>query len=439
MSPMTVLFAVGLVPLFHWTGRGLPPQERRWVYILLATAIAVRVALILGLFLASDRDQTIFSTFFGDERYLELRALWIRNQAVGVPISKEAFLYSGNDVGWTSYITVLAFLQVLVGPAPYGARLFALFLYLTTAVTLFRVMRARIGPSAAFAGLTLVLWIPTLLLWSISLLKEPLYLAFVAAAILLVAGACRPGRVLYRLAAIMAAALCLAALETVRPGGAMLVAAGIGVGLVLRLLAWNGRVAAVSAVVVPLVLSAALTRPAISDPLMRQIKWAANWHRGHVFTPGHGFKTMDEQYYVERFYDERLTTFDGAAAARFVIRSAVAFATMPLPWQVETATERIIVPEQMLLYCLLLLMVVGIPIAAHRDPLLTSILCGYAIVSAGVIAITSGNVGTLVRHRALVVPFVVWFAAVGAERVVSWLADRASKDSARFSPRVTEA
>jgi hypothetical protein len=158
-----------------------------------------------------------------------------------------------------------------------------------------------------------------------------------------------------------------------------------------------------------------------------------------VFTPGHGFKTMDEQYYIERFYDERLETFDGAAAARFVVRSALAFATMPLPWQIETATERVIVPEQMLLYCLLLLMVIGVPIAARRDPLLTSILCGYAIISAGVIAVTSGNVGTLVRHRALVVPFVVWFAALGAERVVSWLVERESRNSARFSARVTEA
>jgi hypothetical protein len=68
-------------------------------------------------------------------------------------------------------------------------------------------------------------------------------------------------------------------------------------------------------------------------------------------------------------------------------------------------------PEQCAWYALVVFAVVGVRAAARRDPLLTSML--VACVVAGMIIITpnSGNVGTLVRHRDMVVPAIVWLAA----------------------------
>jgi len=429
LSPMTLIFAVALVPLFRWSSRGLPETEALWLYILLGTAIAARLLVIAGLVFATDPETTIFATFFGDERYLELRSLWVRNLALGIPISGESFVYSGNDLGWTSFITVAAFLQVLIGPAPYGLRLFDLLLFLAGAVALFRAVRARIGREAAFGGLAIMLWMPSLFIWSIALLKEPLYLGLVTATLLLVVYACRPHQWQRRVMALIAAAACILAIETVRAGGATLVSAGVIAGLAFRVLAWNRRVAIVSAVVAPIVAAAMLLVPAVSGRVMDQVKWGANWHRGHVFTPGHAYKTMDERYYVERFYDRPLDSFHGPEAVRFVVRSTVAFLVVPLPWQIETAAERLIIPEQVMLYCLLLFLPIGIAHAAGRDPLLTSVLCGYAAVSVFIVAMTSGNVGTLVRHRALVVPYIVWFGALGAERALAWIVRRAGARS----------
>jgi hypothetical protein len=47
------------------------------------------------------------------------------------------------------------------------------------------------------------------------------------------------------------------------------------------------------------------------------------------------------------------------------------------------------------------------------------------------VALTGGNIGTLIRHRGLTFPYFTWLAALGACSVVYWLAARPS--AARLS------
>jgi hypothetical protein len=69
----------------------------------------------------------------------------------------------------------------------------------------------------------------------------------------------------------------------------------------------------------------------------------------------------------------------------------------------------------------------GVRAGYRRDPLVTCLLVGYLVPTAVVVALTTGNVGTLVRHRTLIVPFLVWLSALG------WF-DLASR---RFAPNGT--
>jgi len=55
----------------------------------------------------------------------------------------------------------------------------------------------------------------------------------------------------------------------------------------------------------------------------------------------------------------------------------------------------------------------------------TLILAATAIVGGVVIAISNGNIGTLVRFRDTLVPFVVWLSALGAVASVRSVARRA--------------
>lgn len=88
-------------------------------------------------------------------------------------------------------------------------------------------------------------------------------------------------------------------------------------------------------------------------------------------------------------------------------------ATAPVPLAARTATDLMLIPEMLLWYTSLVLAAVGgYSIVRSRDPRFTfGLLTFVAIVL--VLSLAEGNLGTLVRHRAMLIPFVVIMAAAG--------------------------
>jgi hypothetical protein len=69
-------------------------------------------------------------------------------------------------------------------------------------------------------------------------------------------------------------------------------------------------------------------------------------------------------------------------------------------------------------------------IALRRDALVTSVLATYAFAVAALVAVTGGNIGTLVRHRGLALPYLIWLSAVGADFLLIRAARTTQKDVA---------
>jgi hypothetical protein len=126
-------------------------------------------------------------------------------------------------------------------------------------------------------------------------------------------------------------------------------------------------------------------------------------------------------FYREEPIAGSLTTAD---ELRFVTGGLAAYLVLPLPWQMRSSSELAYLPEQVIWYGLALLLPAGIVASLRRDPFLASILLGHLAVSVALVALTSGNIGTLVRHRALAMPYVVWFSGLGLSVVLAWLVQR---------------
>src|SRR5688572_12897129 len=145
-SPLTIWFAIAMAGLFAWAGHGLGPRERSYVWGILATAAAIRVLAIAVLFLSQNRH--FLDSFFwdGDGVHLKHRAFVIRNIWMAIPVSPSD-LYGAFDraYGWSTYLYVLAYLQYLTGPAPYGVHLLNVAMFLTAAVILHRLVRSAYG------------------------------------------------------------------------------------------------------------------------------------------------------------------------------------------------------------------------------------------------------------------------------------------------------
>ena len=412
LSPLTLLVLGASAALLQRVTRTLPPDERWWLIRLCVLAIALRVAAIGVLFLVSNHDSQGAGYLFGDEAYALSRSWRFRNVLLGFPQLKYDYMIAFEGYGQSSYISMMTYLQMLAGPAPYGLRVLNAVVYMSAVLVLFRMTRRAFGAFTAFSGTVVLLFLPTLFFWSISLLKESFYFVLTVAALAAVAEAVHATTWSRRALAAAVLLASLFGLQGLRNGAVALALTGIGAGLAAAyVVGQRTRVVLTSAAAVVAVI-ACLVVPALQQRLLAAVEQAAVTHTGHVFTVGHGYKLLDENYYIE---PGNPTTYDltAAEASRYVIRAAVSYFTVPLPWQITTRGELAYLPEQLLWYVMLALAPIGAFVAIQRDRIVAMLLIASVLPTALVVAMTTGNVGTLIRHRTLVVPYLIWISAMG--------------------------
>ena len=417
VSPLTLWCVPLIVVVLTYAGRGLPSIERRWLHVLVIAALAARLAAIGAVFIVNTpmHDDESVAMLNGDEAYGMSRALRTRDVLTGARVTPYDYFVAYDEYGRNAYITVLTAIQALFGPTPYSMRLFNTVLFMTAGLLLFRTVRSAFGPLAAFGGLTAMMFLPTLFYWSISLLKEPLYLLggtlTLTGAIAAARTAARRDRVLPVIAIVAGLVLT----SGLRPGGFALAVLGLVCGI-LVLVFFSSPLRhklAVAAAGVAIVLGV-LATPTVRERLASALDSAAKTHAGHVFTQGHAYRLLDAGFYVAPVAAvDSPVTLTAAEAARYVIRAVVSFIVVPVPWELASTRELSYLPEQLLWYVLVALFPIGLAAAWKRDPLVVSMLAGYIVPTAVALALTNGNVGTLLRLRGMIIPYVVWISAAG--------------------------
>lgn len=417
LSPMTVICLPLLVVTAMWAGRGLSPGQRRWFISLLVVAVLARLTVIAGLFLSAGPDQP-FATLFGDEEFFKYRSMWMRNIGLGLPISRADIIYAYDDVGWSSYLYLLAFLQALLGAMPYGVHVLNATVYLAGVLAVYRYVRPVFGGLAALAGLALLLFFPSLFVWSISALKEPIYTLVAVGELLCCLWLVR-GRIWWhRVAAALGLVVAVVALDSLRRGGMLVGIAGAFGGITLGMLGSRPRLAWAALATAPLLVVALFLVPPVQQRLLAAARETAFYHGGHIGSSGYSYKILDHRYYHDR---KLLAEMPPREAGQYAVRSVISYVTEPVPWRAESPGLRAYLPEQMLWYVLLAFVPFGLFAGFRRDPLLTGLLASHAGALIMMVALTSGNIGTLIRHRGLALPYLAWLTGLGFCRVVEYL------------------
>jgi hypothetical protein len=395
--------------------RNLPDDERRAVTAVVVAALAVRALIVGWLAVASipyASDQS-GGLLFGDETYIFQKAIRTRNVLLGLPATKLDYLTMFEPYTRTRYATWMAWTQVMFGPSPYTTRLLNGTLFVAAAVALYRLARAAFGAVPAVCGLVAVVFLPSSVWWSVSLLKESAFFLLTTGAL---AGALVAIRARTTAARVAAGAACAASLWLVsdlRAGALVMTAGGIVLGLAIWwITARPVRIAAAAAAAIVAGIAFMYWSP-LSSRGLRAMTVLAAQHAGNVSTPGHAYKTLDERFYPSFDMSIVAKPMTRGEAARFVARSTVTFVAAPLPWRSVGASELFYMPEQVAWYALIVLTLIGVPAAWQLDRLVASMLVGYAAPMAALLALVNGNVGTLVRLREMVLHYLVWIAALG--------------------------
>jgi hypothetical protein len=415
-SPLTFL-AIVAFPLVGWYAvRDHCADQARTVAIVLMAAFMTRLTVIVALFVVGMQWHNDLSVgaLTGDEAYNVSRALRTRDVVLGMATSKYDYVVAYDEYGRSSYITFLTVLQTLLGPVPFGVKVLNALLFVLGSVLLYRLVRPSFGPLPAITGLTVLLFIPTLLYSSTSALKESAYLLTTAASLVAFVGLVRSSHWPKRLAAALALILSLWILSDLRRAGAELALAGLVIGFASYVVLKTRARRLVTCAVMLIVVGAALTVSRVNERIRAGLTEAAKIHSGHVFTVGHAYKLLDEGFYYSPAAPASSSlTLSTDHAARFVIRSGYTFLLTPLPWEMRSRGELALLPEQLFWYLVLLALPVGAAAGWNRNPLVTCLLLGYILPTAAVIAMTNGNVGTLVRLRGLVTPYLLWVSVLG--------------------------
>ena len=141
------------------------------------------------------------------------------------------------------------------------------------------------------------------------------------------------------------------------------------------------------------------------------------------------------RYFYTRFEDNNLKYMTVEDATRFSIRAVFSLATVPLPWQMASTTALALLPEQVIWYAAVLASMVGLVAGLRRDMLLTLILAANIALGWFIISLHNGNIGTLVRIRDMVVPFVGWLASLGVCSTIEWIVSTVrSREARRMAP-----
>jgi hypothetical protein len=284
-------------------------------------------------------------------------------------------------------------------------------LYIAGTLVLYRLVRPAYGAAVAIGGLATLLFLPSLFVWSVSMLKEPMYSVVAAVELVLAVLIVRAPRGWQKALAVAGVIACAALLAGLRTGGALVPAMGVSVGLVTGYVATRPRALLALAVAVPLVVVVALTQSSVQDRLLSLARQSARYHAGHVLTPGYSYRLIDPRFYVEW---TTIHTMPPREAAAFVVKAMGSYFVQPLPWQMSSTSLRAYLPEQVLWYAIILLAPFGLAAGFRINPVLTGMLAAHAAAVIVLVALNSGNIGTLIRHRGLALPYLVWLSALGA-------------------------
>ncbi|MFA5388603.1 MAG: hypothetical protein WC312_02480 [Candidatus Omnitrophota bacterium] len=88
----------------------------------------------------------------------------------------------------------------------------------------------------------------------------------------------------------------------------------------------------------------------------------------------------------------------------------------PFPWQLGSMSQVMVIPEMIVYYLLLPAMFIGWSFIMKHKAREGGIVVLYIAIMMLVLAFIEGNIGTLFRHRAMVLPFVFVLIGIGLEK-----------------------
>ena len=435
ISIIALSIALAAAALFVMREKLKGLKEARTVFFIVTAACVLHVsaALIYGAACAArgTPDMT------GDGATSSSYGIYIAEVMTGKPISEfPAVSVLRGEFGsaiprlgtYNSYqVSVLAYLQAtvysLLGYSVFFAKLLNSLFAVIAGFIVYYTIRRRLGHGVALLAMTLILFFPSMFIWSITALKDTFVISATTCLLLILGSLSERGFKGRRAAIGIITAIALAAaVNTTRERLIYIYAAALVLSLFILWFVKTSpfkRLLAGSALLLALI--AAFNTHALDAYAEKGLSWIIVYQRGQAGEHGRTFYKI----YPRRFYEatdvlvavktSSPSLREWAAAA---VRGTAYFMFSPFCHNIGRAPMiAVVYPQSFATLLLFPFMISGMFCALRSNPKFFMPMAVFIIlywVSAGLV---SGNIGTAFRHRDVMMPVYLLFSAIGIERL----------------------
>lgn len=416
-----MFFAFVIVGIALWNF--LPKCDRKFLTALFAVGIFLRIMIFGSVYFFSDASPSR-GEILEDSRLYSLRAANITRSWLNysrLPYQME------SSHGYNGYLYILALFYLLIGYIPppstvviesiityslFSDKLINCLIGTLIGVVIFYIAKEIFNKKVAKIASILVVFFPSLFFWSMTNIRDPVNILLIASIILLIIKIQKKIKGKY----FTLLFILLASLFTIRQYSffTMLVVSLFSFLVLAFRKCQNKIIVIFLAVILSLTFfnSTSYGR-ALRDKYLNFDSGVIRLHKGNQ-------GILSQRGYFYRIYDDDFLVSGRVNRLKFMkafSKGWFYFMLIPFPWAILSVRQVASLPQMIIWYLLLPFTFIGILFTFRfRLKISLSLLC-YILLMTTLLALTEGNIGSAMRHRDLVTPFYLIFAATGLVKV----------------------
>lgn len=310
-----------------------------------------------------------------------------------------------GNYGYHGFTMLLGYLFYIFGPMKFSGRLINILLATLSGIFVYYIVKKIFGQKSAKISAILVTFFPSMFIWSLDFLKDPTYILMSIIILWSFVMYWNTKNILY----IVLIFITVIIQTTLRKDLWLigLIPLSLGIFLTPKL----SLIKKTMVVTIGIAVIFSLHNRINYVTVRANIEKALQSHIGYVNTGGYVYKMLDDRYYAPTSYHINNITWHEVVKA--FLKGWYHFLFEPFIWDMKSKSMLMSFPQMILWYLLLMFAMAGMAFGLRYNWKYTSIIIINIFLISSAIALTSGNIGTLFRHRDSIISFYLMFSAVG--------------------------
>ena len=400
-------------------------KERNYVIAIFILGFLLRAVLCVGAHIYNEIIGNLSThmsytgnCIFGDSAFIYIKAqgladIWNRR------IDPTMFFPFIEKATEEFHYYVYAFFCYLFGNHELSIKFINIMYGLISSIMIYLIAKELFNKRVAQISYAFVMFFPSLVLWSLCNLKEPVQILLFSVWIYSLIMIRRYPR---RKAYFCLLLLSLSFIFATRSKTVMPILAGAVIGFFLSSTLKTKKMIILAVLValtagmlycytnnIDIILISRQKAVGLADYVMR-LQARLYWGQGHNY-----------KIYPERFYEAmnlsgmhmKVFMVNYVLIAYFALKAIILFLVVPLPGMIISLNQAVFFPQLLLWYAIIAFSVIGFAITVYKNNKPSYFMSGFILALITPLSMVSCNVGTVVRHRDLFTPFFIIYASYG--------------------------